>query len=89
MRPTSHEDLAEQLNRGSEKFVMIEERLSEISTKLECLPQMQKDISATKEIVEAWGAIKTFGKFFKWVGGVVAGLLAFILIAKASVKGLL
>jgi hypothetical protein len=70
-RQPTHADLAAQLAEGGRRFAMIEKRLTEIADKLEPLPQMQADIAATKDIVEAWSAFKTFGKFIKWLSGLV------------------
>ena len=81
-QPT-HAELAARMDRGNEKFVVIEKILKDICAKLEPIDQMQADIAATKEIVEAWGAVKTFARFIrlfgsviKWVGGVAIGAAA-------------
>ncbi|MBC2668763.1 hypothetical protein ACFOON_15150 [Novosphingobium piscinae] len=66
----------ERLDAGSNRFVEIKKALDEIAEAVKPIPQMQADIAATKEIVEAWGAIKTFGKFIKWFGGIIVALTA-------------
>lgn len=46
---------------------------------------MSGDVGKTKEIVEAWNAVKTGGKFLKWMGGIVAAVGAIIVATKAGV----
>lgn len=96
MDTPSHADIMRQLQNGAERFTKLETLLSTVIEKVEPIPQMQadiaeakKDIAATKEIVEAWGAIKTVGRFVKWASGVLAGCLALLAIMKAVAKGLL
>lgn len=92
----NHADIMRQLQNGAERFTKLETLLSTVIEKVEPIPQMQadiaeakKDIAATKEIVEAWGAIKTAGKFIKWASGVLAGFLAIAAVMRAIAKGLL
>lgn len=74
------------LDAGSERFVEIKQTLDQIAEAVKPIPQMQADIAATKEIVEAWGAIKTFGKFIKWSAGIVVGLAAIGASVIAAIK---
>lgn len=76
----------ERLNAGSDRFVEIQKSLEQIAEAVKPIPQMQADIAATKEIVEAWGAIKTFGRFIKWAGGIIAGLAVIGAAILASIK---
>lgn len=50
------------------------------------LVQVEKDVAETKDLVEAWGAVKTAGKFIKWLGSIATGLVAFYLLAKAGLQ---
>ena len=91
-----HTDIMLQLQAGSERFTRIETLLSTVIEKVEPIPTMQADIAAakidiaaTKEIVEAWGAIKTAAKFIKWAGSIGAAILAIVAIMKATARGLL
>lgn len=82
------DDIIRRLERGQERF-------EEIDAKLDCLirstEKMQADIAATKEIVEAWSAVKTAGKFIKWFGAVAAAIVAIGVLAKtglaAAIRG--
>lgn len=85
----SHEDLADRLDKGDGQFVSINEKLEAIATALEPLPQMQRDIAKTREIVETYETIKNLAKFVKWASGAVAGVLAIWVFLKAMALGLL
>lgn len=76
----------ERLNAGSDRFVDIDKKLDDIVEALKPLPKMQEDIAATKEIVEAWGAIKTAGKFITWFAKVMTALAVIGATAVASIK---
>lgn len=45
--------------------------------------EIQKDVAETRDIVKAWEAVKTGGKFVKWFGALAAAVVAII----AAVKG--
>ncbi|WP_404480049.1 hypothetical protein [Novosphingobium sp. BL-52-GroH] len=45
-------------------------------------------VSETKDIVEAWGAVKTLGKFIKWLGALVAAVTAVAIGVKLGVQHL-
>lgn len=49
------------------------------------MEKVTTDVSKTKDIVEAWQAVKTGGKFLKWVGGVLAALVAIIGAVKLGI----
>jgi predicted nucleic acid-binding protein len=74
------------LDAGSERFVEIDKKLDEIVEALKPLPQMQADIAATKDIVEAWSAIKTIGKFVKWAAGLIAAMAIIVGGTLAALK---
>lgn len=71
---------------GRRQFAAINKQLAAIVKQLEPLPQMQKDISATKEIVEAWNAIKVGGKFIRWIAPIAAPILAFWIWMKTGIS---
>jgi hypothetical protein len=85
----THEELQRNLIAGGERFDKIEKTLEGIAEKLEPIPDMQKDIAKTREIVETYETIKNIAIFVKWASGVVAGLLAIWVFMKAMAKGLL
>lgn len=92
----THEDLADELTEGRGRIHALEtgveainEKLTCISEKLSILPDMQKEIAATKEIVEAFGAVKTMGKFVKWIGGIATALVALWIVMKAVAKAVI
>jgi ABC-type hemin transport system substrate-binding protein len=60
-----------------------EKTVSALTQKLEAV---SNDVNKTKDIVEAWNAVKTGGKFLKWLGGVIAAVTAIIVATKAGVS---
>lgn len=79
----SHAEILARLDQGSAQFAMIEESIKEIREALQSLPAikadvetMKGDVKATKDLVAAWAAVKTAGRFLKWLGGVVAAIAA-------------
>lgn len=84
----TNEEIKQRLDEGSAHFAAIDESLAAIKKMLEPLPQMKRDIAkskrdgeAVKELVETWSAIKTGGKFVKWVAplvGAVGGAWVFV-----------
>lgn len=75
------DDIAARLAEGGRQFAAINERLDAIVRSLEPLPDMQEDLakakadSATvKEIVEAWNAVKTGGKFVRWIAPIAVSI---------------
>lgn len=77
------------LKRGSDEFATIRKVLTDISERLEPLPQMQEDIAATKELVELWDNAKValrfaqrIGTIIKWVGGVAVALASVLALIK-------
>lgn len=74
-------DIMDRLKRGDAQF-------REIGQKLDCLiastGKMQAEITATKEIVEAWSAVKTAGKFIKWFGAICAAVVAIAVLVKTG-----
>lgn len=84
----THEQLAERLDRGDRRFQAIETKLASLEEQTGCLPQMQADVAATRELVEALSAVKTVARFIKWSASLAAALAALWAIVRASAKGL-
>lgn len=85
------QQLTERLTRGDERFAAIEDKLDRLIEAVSSIPAIQADLAAvkkdaaeTKEIVEAWSAVKTMGKFLKWASGIVAALAAIGAAIKVS-----
>lgn len=47
---------------------------------------LEDKVKETKDIVEAWGAVKTMGKFIKWLGALVAAVTAVAIGVKLGVQ---
>ena len=84
-KPETHESLAKRLDAGGARFTEIDTTLHEIRELLKPLPEMQADIAKTREIVEAWAAVKTMGKFLKWFSGLLAAVVAIFAAFKVAV----
>lgn len=85
------EEVAARLARGEERFRTIEGKLDRLLDAVACIPDMQSDLAdvkedaaKTKEIVEAWSAVKTMGKFLKWSAGIIGAVSAIIVALKIS-----
>jgi uncharacterized protein (DUF697 family) len=77
------EEILKRFDDGSKRFDHIDEQLQGIMSALKELPQMRADIAqakkdseTVKELVEAWSAVKTGGKFVKWLGPILGGIIA-------------
>lgn len=70
------------LDKGDERFRMIDEKLDKLIASVDAL---KTDVAETKEIVEAWSAVKTWGRFIKWTGGIVAAFVAIGVAVKVGV----
>lgn len=83
MRQTvSHEDIMNRLDNGDGRFRKVEEDLDDIKADV---AEMKETLVAIKDMVEAWTAAKTAGRFIKWLGGVAAGLAAIFVALKAGI----
>ncbi len=80
----THESLAKHIDASGLHFEQIDTTLHEIRELLKPLPEIQADIAKTREIVEAWGAVKTMGKFLKWFSGLLAALVAIFAAFKVA-----
>lgn len=74
--PVSHEDLADRLDRGDDKFAAIEQRLQAIEEKQD----------RTNELLEAWVAVKGTGSFIIWLGKVFGGWAVILTALAAATK---
>lgn len=82
------EEIKKRFDDGNRQFKEIRDQLGAILKALEPLPQMKRDIAtakkngaSTKELVEAWNAVKTGGKFVRWIAplaGAVGGAWVFV-----------
>jgi hypothetical protein len=77
------EEILKRFDDGSKRFDHIDEQLQTIMSALSALPQMKEDIEqakkdseTVKDLVEAWSAVKTGGKFVKWFGPIIGGFFA-------------
>lgn len=84
------------LARGEERFRTIEGKLDQLLKVVECIPAIQSDLAdvkedaaKTKELVEAWSAVKTMGKFLKWSAGIIAAMSAIIVALKVGAAHIL
>lgn len=85
-QPT-HQELSDRMDKFDEKLDrLFQEFRDEMRGVKQSLVQVEKDVAETKDLVEAWGAVKTAGKFIKWLGSIATGLVAFYLLAKAGLQ---
>lgn len=81
------------------QFTELKESIKSIAdeskqAKVDRVEMMQKvDLTAEKvdkmsDIVAAWDAVKTGGKFLKWFGGIMAAIGAIIVATKAGITSL-
>ena len=79
----------ERFERGEARFRMIDQKLDTLIASMAALKQdvdeLKTDVAETKEIVEAWSAVKTIGKFVKWTGGILAAVIAIGVAVKVGV----
>jgi outer membrane murein-binding lipoprotein Lpp len=66
-----HQALQEQVARMDEKLDQLIDAVRRLSHDVE---RLTEDVAATKEIVTAWSAVKTWGKFVTWIAGILGGL---------------
>lgn len=76
-RPTSAEQ------RMLAAMATMTDELREVKTEVSTL---RSTVAETKDIVEAWGAVKTMGKFIKWLGALVAAVTAVAIGVKLGVQ---
>lgn len=90
----THDEIQERFDQGSKNFEDIREQLEKVLTALEPLPQMKADIAiakkdaeTVKDLVEAWNAVKTGGKFIKWIAPIIGGLIGGWAALKSGIAG--
>lgn len=78
----TEEDIVRRFDDGSEKMRELDDKISKVLELLEPLPQMKldietamKDSETVKDIVQTWNALKTGGRFVKWIGPIVGGAI--------------
>ena len=71
----------------------LEKLISAVATLTDATNEMQhkidgltKEVAQTREIVEAWAAVKTAGKFLRWIGGIGGGIVAIYFGIKFGAK---
>jgi hypothetical protein len=90
MMSVTHEDIDMRLANGEQRFSKIEEGLAKLLTAVEPIPRMAEQISETRELVEAWQAVKIGGKFLKWAAGTIAVVAgAAVAVSKAMATAIL
>lgn len=67
VEPITPQDIADRLDRGDQRF-------KEIAEELRCLPQMQADMAAVREILEALQGLKTLGRVIAGLSKVIAAV---------------
>lgn len=80
-QPT-HQELARRMDSFDQKMTLILEKLGTMEASI---TQVEHDVSKTKEIVEAWSAVKTVGKFVKWVASLGTGVVAIYMLLKTGI----
>jgi hypothetical protein len=86
---SEHEALRHQVERMDDKIDRVldvlarvqEEQSAAAVTRAEnraTLDKLTEDVAATKEIVTAWSAVKTWGKFLTWAGGILIVLFGLV-----------
>lgn len=78
----SHEDIMNRLGGGDDRFKKVEDDLDDIKADV---AEMKETLVAIKDMVEAWTAVKTAGRFIKWLGGIAAGIAAILVAVKTGV----
>ena len=89
MSPTSptHLDITHRMDRMEEKLSAYMDEMRLVMENLQGdVATMKSDVAETKEIVEAWGAVKLMGKFIKWASGILTSIVAgYIIIKEAAI----
>ena len=97
--PVTHEDIHARLASGQQRFAHVEEVLAKVEAALDqvirgqdefrnTIKPISEDIADIKDMVGAWKAVGSAGRFAKWLGGITTGLVALWIVAKAGAKAL-
>ena len=88
------DELKDRVERVEDEFASVPGIISEmagmrreVTQALKPLEQMQKDIAATRGVVEAYDTVKNNGRFVMWLGGLVAVLAASWAAVSAAARG--
>lgn len=83
MTAPNHQQIANRMSALEKKLdaFMAEMRVN--------MTDVKRDVAETKEIVEAWSAIKTISKGMKWLGGLLTTIAAGWLIFKTGLAAML
>lgn len=76
MNEITHKEIAQQ----------VEENRREIKAVHDDVAEIRKDMAKTLELVEAYAAVKTGGKFVAWFAKFMAGLLALWVFIKGGAQ---
>lgn len=98
-RSVTDEDIQARLASGQQRFAHVEDVLFEVKHALEqvikgqdelreTIRPISDDIAQIKDMVGAWKAIGSAGRFAKWLGGIATGLVALWIVMKAGAKAL-
>ena len=49
------------------------------------IAELKESVDETREIVKAWEAVKTGGKFVKWLGALAAAIAAIVVAIKGGI----
>jgi phage-related protein len=94
-RPVTHEDIQERLESGQMRFEHVEQVLAKVEKALtevikgqeefrSTIKPISEDIAEIKDMVGAWKAIATAGRFAKWLGVIAASIAAIIVLMKTG-----
>ena len=75
---------AEKMEAMAAAIAKISEAVAPIHDIKHDVEKMKSDVAETKEIVEAWSAVKTMGKFLKWASGLIAAATVVYVAFKAA-----
>jgi len=75
---------AEKVEAMAAAIAKISEAVAPIQDIKNDVEKMKGDVAETKEIVEAWSAVKTMGKFLKWASGLIAAATIMYVAFKAA-----
>lgn len=74
-------ETTQQMQKLLEAVATMTDKMTEMSHQLE---ELQKKVDETRDIVQAWEAVKVGGKFVKWMGGMATALAAMWLLMKVG-----
>lgn len=88
--PMTNQELAHRMDTIEGKIdAFIAEMRGAMLHQARAIEKVQDNVAETRELVEAWGAVKTVGRFVKWSGGLLAGIVASWVLIKAALVALI